>query len=179
MRHPDVDEVAHPEDIIDWYWSRQQLDAIARRLGVPRNGSKQDVTDRLVGHLGGKPLAPSTRRHPAGPRLTKSDITPDLPIPPGQRMDASLRAWMIDQVGPSFRFDGHMRDFIRRADGATFGDLVGHWWSTRDITRPISAQFEYNSFVREFHGSHPGASLADVASAWHVHVATPVSQRHE
>jgi hypothetical protein len=177
MRHPDVDEVSQPTDITEWYWTRKQLDAIARRLRVSRSGNKQDVTDRLLAHLSGEPSAPSTRRHRAGPRLAQSQITRDVPIPQGQRMDASLRAWMIDQVGPSFRFDGHMREYLRSADGATFGDLVDHWWSTRDIARPIAGQFEYNTFVRNFRGSHPGASLDDVTRAWHEYVATPVSQR--
>ena len=177
MRHPEIDEVASPEDIADWYWTRQQLDAIARRLGVSRSGSKQEVTARLLAHLSGESLTSAARRTAAGPRLAASDISPDLPIPEGQRMDAALRAWMVDHVGPSFRFDGHMRDFLRATGGATFADLVDHWWATRGVERPIDDQFEYNAFVRDFRATHPGASLDDVTRAWHEYVATPVSRR--
>ena len=179
MRHPEVDEVVRPEDISDWYWTRQQLDAIARRLGVSRSGNKQDVTDRLLAHLRGEPTGTitSSRRPASGPKLAVSDISPDLSIPQGQRMDAALRAWMVDQVGPTFRFDGHMRDFLRNADGARFADLVDHWRATRNIERPISDQFEYNAFVRHFRETHPGASLDGVTAAWHEYVATPASRR--
>ena len=179
MRHPDVDEVKRPEEIADWYWTREQLNSIARRMGVSRSGSKQDVADRLLAHLRGEPFdaVASSRRSSSGPKIALSDINPDLPIPPGQRMDAVLRAWMVEQVGPSFRFDGHMRDFLSNADGATFGDLADHWSATRDLPRAVGDQFEYNAFTRAFHEAHPGASRADVLAAWREYVATPVWKR--
>lgn len=179
MRHPDVDEVERPEDIADWYWTREQLNSIARRMGVSRSGSKRDVTARLIAQLGGEPTDPPAPPHrsSSGPQLGLSDINPDLPVPQGQRMDAALRAWMVEQVGPSFRFDGHMRDFLSNADGATFGDLVDHWSATRDLPRAVGDQFEYNAFTRAFHEAHPGASRHDVLAAWREYVATPVSKR--
>lgn len=62
-----------------------------------------------------------------------------------------MRRWLTAAAGPSFRFDGAMREFFAAADGyTTLGDAVVHWHRTRsEPARAIDPQFELNRFSRQ------------------------------
>ncbi len=107
-------------------------------------------------------------------------LTVESRFTPPQRMTRALRAFMVEQCGPGFRFDAHMREFFSGMPSTTpevhltLGDAVDHWQRTRDRpSEAIESQFEYNRFVRAWRAERPGASHADVVTAWHRHRSTP------
>jgi hypothetical protein len=81
---PELDAVQDPTDITGWYWTKSELIQIARRLGVPRSGSKQDLIEAITASLAGQRAShvaaedagkfpPATVRrghgHPGGPTV--------------------------------------------------------------------------------------------------------------
>lgn len=166
--------VSSPEDITDWYWTRAELNEIAKNLGVKRTGSKADLTARLAAHLAGDPQ-PEQRRTRAAGHLV-GPLTLDTVVPDGQRMTREVRDFLSAQI-PDFRFDAHMRAFFADPDGRTLGDAVELWHRTRDQRPEPSAQFEYNRFTRAYRGEHPDASREQLLEAWAQYKATPISAR--
>ncbi len=177
-RRPSPDDVSTARDVRDWYWTRVQLDQIARRLQVSRVGNKADVAARLAAALDGLP--DPTPPSPRGGNGLSAPFRGDQVVPPGQRLTGDLRQWMQAQVEGQFRFDVHMRSFFADPQGRTLADAVSLWHTTRDSpATQISPQFEYNRFTRWYRGAHPMASRTELLAAWQVYKDTPVSQRQQ
>lgn len=162
-----------------WYWLTDELADLARRLGVRATGGKALLTERLTAALDGEAFAePMRARHAAGAQLSGT-LTASTPIPPGQRCSQIVRAWFVDQVGPSFVFDATMRSFFAGADGTqTLQDALTHYRTTRgEGATAIDATFEYNRFTRRWHRENPGGARADLLRAWQEYRALPVDRR--
>ena len=158
-----------------WYWLRDELAAFARALGLSASGGKHELANRIADALGGRQVAEPERRS-AGQQLT-APVTAQTVIPVGQRSSQVLREFFRAHVGPTFRFDGAMREFIA-AGGATLGDAIEHWYATRDAApKPITSQFELNRFTRQWHEDHPGGTRDELMAAWWAYRALPVDAR--
>lgn len=162
-----------------WYWRKDELTDFARTLGIRATGGKDLLTARIAAHLGGRDFT-----EPAAPRrVGRAQLTHPVSgatvIPVGQRCSQVVRAWFIEQVGPSFRFDAAMREFFAHTDGtATLTDALAHYRATRDgDARPIGPQFEYNRFTRAWHAANPAGTRADLLRAWQEYRDRPVEQR--
>ncbi|MFJ3792895.1 DUF6434 domain-containing protein [Kitasatospora sp. NPDC090091] len=159
-----------------WYWTLDELTALARTMGVARSGGKTALTARLAAALDGLPLpaAPAPRR-PATAQLA-APVDGGTVIPPGQRCSQVLRAYFVEAIGPGFHFDAFMRDFVAQGAGRTLGDAVAHWHATRpDVARPreIAEQFEFNRFTVAWHRRNPTGTRAQARDAWFAHRALP------
>ena len=161
-----------------WYWLRTELAQLARSRGLATSGSKAELTRRLAASLDGRALPAVPRRRPATREQLTGELTPETLIPHGQRSSQVLRAFFEREIGPSFRFDGPMREFVREGGGRPLGEAVAHWYATRDRPRSeIGPQFELNRFVRAWFDHHPGGTHADAVAAWRVHRSRPIERR--
>lgn len=155
-----------------WYWLRSELAEIAQRVGVSPGGAKLELTERIAAHLGGRAAPPRVERS-ANRDALPSVLSGDTVIPPGQRCTQRLRAWMGERVGPSFSFDGPMRDAVG-AGGLTLDELVVRWHETRERPKDeVAPQFELNRFSRSWHDEHPGGTHAQMLEAWRVDRSRP------
>lgn len=179
-QRPAIAEVQSGSELRRWYWLKTELVDLARLRGVRTSGGKVELTDRLAAHLDGLPqLTPARAAAPprANTQLAGS-LTADTVIPPGQRSSQALRVFFTEAIGPQFRFDGPMRDFIASGAGKTLGDAIAHWHATRDQPRTeIAPQFELNRFVRAWHEAHPDGTREQAIAAWHAHRALPIDRR--
>lgn len=179
-QRPDLTTGLTGAELVRWYWLKSELVGFARLLGVAGSGSKDELTARLTAALDGNPPPPGSRRSRTqrGHQL-RGDLCADTLIPRGQRSSQELRAWFLTHVGPSFRFDRRMREFIDAADGTTtLGDAVRHWMSTRNepLTR-IDPQFELNRFTRAWYASNPSGTSAELLAAWKNYRSLPIDER--
>lgn len=158
---PDLTQDMSVQELQRWYWLRTELAGFARSVGVATSGSKQELTTRVVAYLdGGTPTTSGTRR-PAPPPPLAEPLTTATLIPAGQRCTQQLRHDLTKVIGPSFRFDAAMRDFITGGAGQTLGAAVEHWHGTRSQPRPaIGVQFELNRFLRDWHHTIPKAPVS-------------------
>lgn len=166
-------------ELLRWYWLKVELADFARHYGIRATGGKELLARRIVAYLDGcaftEPAA--TKRGTAG--QLSGPLTLATSIPEGQRCSQVLRAWFLEELGASFRFDGCMRDFFAATDGTqTLADAVEHWHRTRGREqKTIDAQFEYNRFTRAWHGKHPDGSKGELLSAWSDYRNQPVDAR--
>lgn len=178
-QRPDLAAIMGGAELRRWYWLKEELQGFARNLGVSAAGGKETLTARLVAHLDGEQFtepAPSRRGETA--QLTGT-LAADSVIPQGQRCSQVVRAWFVEQVGPSFGFDSAMREFFAHTDGTqTMHDALEHYRATRDqANKPIDAQFEYNRFTRNWHEAHPAGTRDELLTAWREYREQPVDRR--
>ncbi|GAA1089502.1 DUF6434 domain-containing protein [Kitasatospora arboriphila] len=164
-------------ELLRWYWTLEELTALAREMGVRRGGGKPALTAGLAAALDGGPLPDAPPPRPARTaRQLAAPVDGDTVIPAGQRCSQVLRAWFTAQIGPSFHFDAHMRAFVAENAGRTLADGVGHWHATRaEAAEPqeVGAQFEFNRFLRSWHAEHPAGTRDEALDAWRAHRSRP------
>jgi hypothetical protein len=175
---PPLTERLSADEFRRWYWLRTELGVFASSLGLGAGGAKTELADRIAAHLAGRSVpAPVRARRRPGP--LPGPLTSATVIPAGQPCTQQVRRWLLDGVGPSFRFDDAMRAFFASADGTrTLGDAVTHWHRTRDRSaRPIEPQFELNRFTRRWHLDHPNGPREELLDAWAGYRTRPVDRR--
>lgn len=175
---PPLSAVSTSRELLRWYWLKTELAALAGRLGVGAGGSKQELVARVAAQLDGQARpARTVRRTTAAVPLTEP-LAGTTQIPVGQQCSQQLRRYFVAAIGPSFRFDAAMRDFIAAGAGQTLEAAVDHWHATRSSPKPpIGIQFELNRFLRRWHQDHPGGSPQEARRAWRVHRARPADRR--
>lgn len=174
---PPLSEQLSGAEFRRWYWTMAELQPFARSIGVRAAGPKPVLADRLAAHLDGvayvEPVPVKRRKTEPLGVIDESTVIPD-----GQRSTREVRAFFVERVGPSFRFNGHMRTFLNEPNGATFGDAIAHWHETKGSELPPqSSSLEFNRFTKRWHLDHPDGSAADARAAWNRYRALPVDQR--
>ncbi|MEU3725104.1 DUF6434 domain-containing protein [Streptomyces sp. NPDC031705] len=164
------------DELLRWYWTLEELTALARRTGVPTGGGKAALTERLAAALDGRPIPPAAPAARRGGRQLKAPVDGATVIPEGQRCSQVLRAFFLREIGPGFHFDAFMREYVARGAGRTLAEAVAHWHATRrEAARPqeVGAQFEFNRFLRDWHARHPDGTREQALAAWRGHRARP------
>jgi len=174
---PEIITLKRSEDLRRWYWLKSELIALARHLGIHTGGGKDDLTERIAAKLDGKTLTPTKAPRPSGPQLTGT-LKRTTVIPSGQRLTQTLRDFFASELGPDFRFDGHMRQFMAQGAGKTLGEALEHWKATRNAPpSDIGAQFELNRFTRQWFKNHPDGSRQEMLTAWEEYRRLPIDAR--
>lgn len=141
-----------------------ELRAFARSIGVPTSGNKADLTDRISRALSGQ--APM-RTSPSPRRTLPEPLGADTELVGNVVLSRQLRQWFIDQVGPGFRANQALREFLADGQGRTLGDALAVYQATvGQAGQPIAGQFVYNRFVRDWYRDHPGGSPTEMRQAW-------------
>jgi hypothetical protein len=150
-----------------------ELRAFARSIGVPTSGNKADLTDRISRALSGQ--APPMRKSPSPKRTLPEPLGADTELVGNVVLSRQLRQWFIDQVGPGFRANQALREFLADGQGRTLGDALAMYTATVGQTgQPIAGQFLYNRFVRDWYRDHPGGSPIEMRQAWAVQRNLPL-----
>lgn len=174
-RRPEPSSSLEPGDIDRWYWTQVELRQIARDLGVSTGGRKAELAARVKAALADEPLPDSSGR----PRTRlEGELTRDTVIPDGVVLSRHLRDWFASELGPGFRADRHLREFLRDGAGRTLGEAADHYRATRDSPpQEVESQFELNRFTRAWWRANPGGTRAQLLEAWRVYRETPVERR--
>ncbi|TDP90281.1 hypothetical protein EDF62_2849 [Leucobacter luti] len=178
-QRPQLTERLNAAELLRWYWLKDELSDFARSLGVRSTGGKELLTRRIAAKLDGTPFVEPIRQSRGGGAQLTGPLTATTVIPVGQRCSQVVRAWFVDQVGPSFWFDAEMRAFFAGADGMlTLQDALDHYFATRGQgTKRIDEQFEYNRFTRAWHEANPSGERAELLHAWQEYRSRPVDRR--
>ncbi len=177
MERPALSQELTAAEFGRWYWTLAELQAFARSVGIRATGLKPDLAARITAHLAGsEPPTVPPRPRPT-PQLS-GPLDRETVIPAGQKSTRHLREFFESELGTTFRFDGHMRAFLKSSDGATLGDAIAHWHETRGRPLPQqSSSLEFNAFTKEWHRVHPSSTAAECRAAWRRYRALPVDQR--
>ena len=139
------------------------------------SGGKAELAARVEAALAGEPLPAEKARK--RDRL-EGDLSRETVIPEGVVLSRHLREWFEAEVGPGFRSDRHLREFLRTGAGRTLGEAVDHYLATRGSGPvEIEPQFELNRFTRLWWKVNPDGTREGLSRAWREYRDTPAELR--
>lgn len=177
MARPVLSASLAEDEFRRWYWTMAELQPFARSVGLRAAGPKAALIERIAAQLGGReqPVEPSSPGPAAAPIAGDLSLTTELPA--GQRATQALRDFFEREIGATFRFNGHMRAFLK-GGGVTLGDAVRHWYETQGEPLPTqSKSLEFNAFTKAWHAVQVDGTAADCRQAWERYRALPVDKR--
>jgi SAP domain-containing new25 len=167
VRRPTLNSKLSAEDFQRWYWLKEELSEYCRVNNLSRSGSKPDIALRIIAHLSGEKLPPTTKVKKKGnmPLFFKlSDV-----IGRGWKCNPSLGAFFREHCGAGFRFNAAIRNFVHTQAGSSLQQAVECYRASVAPGAPkqeIIPQNEYNRHTREFYQTHPKATRSQVLEAW-------------
>ena len=164
-----------------WYWLKEELVSFCRENGLPTNGSKTELTDRIAYFLDtGKVLSSNTSKRAAA-KVTL--LTLDSLIEPNIVCSEVHRAFFKEQVGESFSFNVAFQKWLKANSGKTYREAVAAYYEILEAKKKtktsIDKQFEYNTYVRDFFEANKGRSLDDAIKCWKYKKSLPGHNRYE
>jgi Domain of unknown function (DUF6434)/SAP domain-containing new25 len=186
---PDIAEIASGVELRRWYWLKSELVATARRLGVPVQGSKFEILDRVAAALDGDLSAapnffarqPASDTVPWRQRVLSCDTVITLDYTNGP----ATRAFFLEQCGEGFRLTIPFMAWMRANAGRTLGEAAAEWKrQTLERNDPafrtmIPASNQYNQYLRDLFCDCPTASMAEARLAWKYRRSQPGDHRYE
>ena len=181
---PNLDSSLNPEQFKDFYWLKEELTAFCKQYGLPKSGSKQELAERIYHYLKfGEILKVTTRgvtRQPAG----SGQITLDAKIPENYRSDEAHRTFFKNTIGSHFKFNVIFMNWMKANAGKSYQNAVDEWRRIDAEKKagkkfPISNQFEYNQYTRDFFADNPTMSRQEAIACWKFKKSLPGSNKYE
>ena len=174
MERPAFSRQLSASEFQRWYWLKSELVDACRLLGVSPTGSKPDLSARIAAALsgGGVPnVAPRRVRGEMPERFTL-----ETRIGNGWRCNPALGTFLRAHAGRRFRFNATVRTFVHTQVGAPVSAIVACYRASvapGAVKPALPPQLEYNRHMQLYAQEHPGATRAEVLSAWRARRARP------
>jgi hypothetical protein len=157
-----------------WYWLKSELIDACRLLRIPTAGSKPELTDRIAAALQGTALPATAPRRQRGNMPDR--FTLNTRIGEGWRCNPALGQFLRAQVGKNFRFNAAVREFVHTQVGQPLSAVIQcyHASVAPGAVKPaLPPQLEFCQHMQTYTRENPGATRAQVLSAWHARRARP------
>lgn len=176
MTRPDLNENISLNDFHDFYWLKQELVDFCRTNEIDTSGGKTEITDRIALFLSTGEVVKSVSKINTISKsdLNTSEINNDTIITDNYKSSEGVRAFMIAQIGPHFRFNVEFVKWIKQNTGKTMKDAIEEWQKIHLLKKDkknqtqIAPQFEYNTYIRDFLADNPGKAIKDAIRFWKI-----------
>lgn len=164
-----------------FYYLKRELADFCKENGLPASGSKAELTDRIVYFLDtGNVLKSSAERKTA---VNIGTLTEDTVIEPNSVCSEKHRAFFREKIGKGFSFNVPFRKWLKANAGKTYGGSIRAYYRILEEKKQrkteIGAQFEYNTYIRDFFADNPGKNLHDAIVCWNYKKGLPGHHRYE
>ena len=181
---PPIEEIVTGAELLRWYWLKSEVEAEAKRRGIPLTGSKDEITQRIAYFLDtGKIKRPKRYTMSSGFDWANETLTPDTVITDSYRNGPNVRAFFRQHYGSRFTFNIAFMNWMKANVGSTLRDAVT---ARREIAErertqkpAIPASNQFNAYTRAFHAANPDKSPADARKCWAWKRARPGHNRYE
>ena len=166
----------------NFYYLKQELVDFCRENALPVSGGKIELTDRIACFLDTGKVLPSRA---AGRKATgkATQITDDTIIEENLTCSETHRAFFILRIGKGFYFNVPFQKWLKANAGKTYREAVESYYQIleekRNGKKEIAAQFEYNTYIRDFFTENHGRSLEDAIACWKYKKSLPGHNRYE
>lgn len=168
---PSLDKKLNSETFRSFYFLKEELVQFCRENGLPTTGGKEDLNKRIEFFLETGKVEPSTA--PVHKPSTKAaNLVIDLQTIIEQNFVCSEnhRAFFKKHLGNTFSFNVQFQNWLKTNAGRTYQEAIeayGRILKEKKETRSeIGAQFEYNTYIRDFFADNKGCSLDDAIKCW-------------
>ena len=154
---PAFEEIKTFDEFSKYYWYREELLAICRRLGICASGYKAELTERIEEYFEGKPsqIKECRRKRVAKKPVTELSLETGL-IECDFRFSQRFRDFFSTQTGiKNFKFNADMvasaRKVREKGDTTfTLGDLLDIFYGRKSYAQYDKVSLQWNKFVKDF-----------------------------
>ncbi|MBU3675656.1 MAG: hypothetical protein FGM54_00510 [Chitinophagaceae bacterium] len=186
-----------PAEFSATYFHKHKLVAMCRKYGLPTQGAKLELSNRILRYLeeemegGGRSRRNSNSKSKQGvkPRDNfdwhTAKLTRETRITDNYKNTRNVRNFFLQTVGPHFKMNVAWLVWMRTHVGQTLGDAIKAWEETvrnkkaQRGKNTIAPQFEYNRYMRDFMADNPGMSRANAIHCWKMKRDTPGTKAYE
>lgn len=141
---------------------------------------RTDRQDRLLSGYGKGAAEPGGRKKATGKAI---QITDDTIIEENLTCSETHRAFFIQRIGKGFSFNVPFQKWLKANAGKTYRGAVEAYHRILEEKKngktEISAQFEYNTYIRDFLTENHGRSLEGAIACWKYKKSLPGHNRYE
>lgn len=176
-KRPDLHAGMKVETFSDYYYLKEELQAFCQAHGLAKSGSKAELNQRIANFLRtGEKLVP--KKKPTKFARTE-ELTLESLIEENIVFSEKHRAFFKQELGESFRFKVAFQKWLKSNPGKTYREAVLMY---PDIAakkpEKIDAQFEYNTYIRDFFIANKDRSLKEAIVCWKHKKALPGSNKY-
>jgi hypothetical protein len=189
MNKPILDKNISINDFKDYYWLKEELVSFCRNTGIDCSGGKIDIYNRIITYLESGEIIKR-------PNIKRTNITStfdwnneklslDTFITDNYKNAENVREFFQNIIGNHFKFNVAFMDWMKVNTGKTLGDAVDKWIEIAKLKKDknykteIAAQFEYNTYMRDFLKDNPDLSTKDAMNSWKIKRDKPGTKKYE
>jgi hypothetical protein len=187
MGRPLFEHFVSGQSFKQWYWLKEELVDICKRLDISYSGSKQDLTDRIAAaidygtnHRAVKPKRPEKKNSLFD--WANAALSPKTVITDSYTNGPNTRKFFKLHCGPKFSFTIPFMDWMKKNAGKTLAAAVEEWKRQDSERRKpgfktvIPASNQYNKYLRDFFNDNPGSSIETARHFWSLKRSLPAKQ---
>lgn len=168
-RRPELNEDMKAQDLLKWYWLKEELIAFCRNNALSVQGNKKELCERIYTFLekGKKTAKKQSRRRVIDKR---EELSLDSKIEDDLVCSQRHREFFRKYLGRSFAFNVSFQNWLKNNTGKTYADAIKAYEQIKKDSKTekkeIGAQFEYNTYIRDFFAANSGYSLNEAIRCW-------------
>ena len=154
---PAFEEIKTFEEFSKYYWYREELVLICRRLGICATGYKAELNQRIEDYFNGKPsmIKKSPRVNTTRKEVSELSLETKL-IECNFRFSQRFRDFFSEQTGiKNFKFNADMVASARKVreigdTSFTLGNLLDVFYGKKTYAKYDKVSLQWNKFVKDF-----------------------------
>lgn len=166
------------KDFREFYWLKEELLTFCRAEGLRTQGSKFELSERIIHYLDTGQKEEAEESNSAKPRSDfdwqNQSLSLETEITDNYKNTENVRIFFRDQIGPQFKFNVHFMNWMKSNSGKTLKDAISEWRrinSSKKASKKekdIAPQFEYNRYLRDFLKANPHSSRDLGIKLWNI-----------
>ncbi|MEO1435214.1 MAG: DUF6434 domain-containing protein [Bacteroidota bacterium] len=172
---PPFEHIETGGEFNNWYWLKAEMVEICQQIGLPTNGRKFDLRDRIMYALDhdGKvlPKAPKPKKSSMF-NWAKAELSLDTIITDNVSFGPNFRRFMKSQIHSKFSCHSDFMDWVKSNPGKTLQDAVDQYLVLEarkkdpNFKRCIADNNMYSQYTRDFLEDNPGQTIKDAKKYW-------------
>ena len=182
MSRPKFEEIKSGSEFNQWYWLKEEMIDICKRSGLPTNGRKFDLRDRIMYALDnyGK-VKPELKKEKKLSKFnwSKTELSLDTLITDNISFGPNFRKFMKSQIGNKFSCHSDFMDWVKSNAGKSLSDAVNKWNELEkrkddpNFKRKIADNNMLAQYTRDFLENNKNKTLNDAKKYWNLKKQLP------
>ena len=179
---PMLSNISDKETFQNYYYLKAELVEFCRQNGLPTQGSKAELSDRVAYFLD-TGLVLNNARAKRKVDVNVNEITENTVIEQNIVCSELHRAFFRQKIGNGFSFNVTFQKWLKANAGKTYGEAIQAYYSIveekKHCKNTIDKQFEYNTYVRDFFADNQGRTLGEAIVCWRYKKGLPGHNRYQ
>lgn len=179
---PMLSNISDKETFQNYYYLKSELVEFCRQNGLPTQGSKAELSDRVAYFLD-TGLVLNNLKVKRKVDVNVNEITENTVIEQNIVCSELHRAFFKQKIGNGFSFNVTFQKWLKANAGKTYGEAIQAYYSIvaekKHCKNTIDKQFEYNTYVRDFFADNQGRTLSEAIVCWRYKKGLPGHNRYQ